>query len=130
MYKVVRILRGGWTYRVSRLCGTGRGTDIKIRYYNDLVRATAQPDEAPGWSPTRRLCVFSTGDAEPVPDSLGSDVDDCDGHLRRPATGAAPGDPESGHHRGPAGSASRPSRQSGPPARLVIDPSLKRYEET
>ncbi|XP_043207685.1 uncharacterized protein LOC122373556 [Amphibalanus amphitrite] len=126
LYKVVEVLRGGWTYRVSRLFGTGKGTDIKIRHYNDLVRPAAQPDEVP-----RLESDASSGHSEPAPDGTESDVDDGDvddgdGCLRD----ATSEDPESAYRRDPDGSDSRPRRQCGPPARLVIDPSRKRYEET
>ena len=30
IYKVVEVLRGGWTYRVTRPRGEGRGSDVKI----------------------------------------------------------------------------------------------------
>ena len=109
MYRVVEVLRGGWTYRVSRLHGTGRGTDVKIRHYNDLVRPAAQPDEAPRLESDAETAPSTDGDSEAAPNSEDGDADDGDSHLRQPTAEAAPGDAESNVFRDPAASSSRPS---------------------
>ena len=110
LYKVSEVLRVGWTYRVLRLHGSGRRGDVKIRHYNDLVRPAANAHE----EPQRESCSETASLTEW--DSGSSNEDDTDGEEQdRPE---------------PAGSSSRPRRECGPPSRLVVDPSRKRYEET
>ena len=146
IYKVVEVLRGGWTYRVSRLRGAGRGADVKVRHYNDLVRPTARPDEAPRLESDAESSPSADGDSESAPDGGDGDVDESasDGGDSD-VDGGQPGDqrrqttalerealvgPGSRGHRDTARSGSRLGRRCGPPARLVIDPSRKRYEDT
>ena len=107
LYKVSEVLRG---FTASRLHGSGRRGDVKIRHYNDLVRPAATANEEP-----RRESDLETASST-VRDSGSSSEDDTDSeeHSR----------PE------PAGRSPRPRRVCGPPSRLVVDPSRKRYEET
>ena len=112
LYKVVEVLRGGWTYRVSRLQVTGRKSDIKTRHYNDLVRPAAAFEEV---VPRDDTDTASASDGESRSASSDENSD----------TGS-----EDHDRMEPAGNSPRPRRACGPPARLVVDPSRSRYEET
>ena len=119
LHKVIEVLRGGWTYRVFRLHGAGRKSDVKIRHYNDLVSSTANVDvdgverrdndaaTIPYSEEDSEEYVLSSEDS----DTSGEDSDSYDAEDQAP-------------------SSRRPVRNCGPPPRLVIDPSRKRYEET
>ncbi|KAF0301512.1 hypothetical protein FJT64_003136 [Amphibalanus amphitrite] len=129
-----RLVYDRWicTFDVPLVITSDRGPHFAAETFRAMCRRTgvrhrmAQPDEVP-----RLESDASSGHSEPAPDGTESDVDDGDvddgdGCLRD----ATSEDPESAYRRDPDGSDSRPRRQCGPPARLVIDPSRKRYEET
>ena len=116
IYKVAEVLRGGWTYRLNHLHGRGKRGDVKVRHYNDLVCLPASIDrEEAAWRDSETATAPPT---DPDSGSTSSSGDSDDGS-----------DSEGHDYRGSAGSRSRPRRTCGPPARLVIDPARKRYEE-
>lgn len=112
LYRVTEVLRGGWTYRVSRVHKSGRRKmDIKIRHYNDLTRSTVDVCEGRGSEATA-----DSGDDDSSDDD-DDGVQDSDSDLQD-------GDGDDG---GPIRD-ERPRRQCGPPERLVVDPSRRSYE--
>ena len=116
IYKVAEVLRGGWTYRLNHLHGRGKRGDVKVRHYNDLVCLPASIDrEEAAWRDSETATAPPT---DPDSGSASSSGDSDDGS-----------DSEGHDYRGSAGSRPRPRRACGPPARLVIDPTRKRYEE-
>ena len=117
LYKVIEVLRGGWTYRVSRLSGVGRKSDVKIRHYNDLVSSAAHIDADAVSRRNTEKAPYSEEDSESALSDVSSDSDVSDTSS------------DSGGHDH-AASGHRPRRSCGPPSRLIVNPRRKRYEET
>ena len=104
LFRVAQVLKGGWTYRVSRLQHTGvTRRDEKIRHFNDLVRSPV--DSASRYAsrpdPETETEYTTTSDASTCGDS---DSDDAENGRERPL------------------------RICRPPARLIVDPSRTSYQ--
>ena len=117
LYRVVQVLRDGWTYRVARVQGTGRRkNDVKIRHYNDLTRSTADTG-------TRWLREESGSEMAP---SSATDTE-TESTASSEDTHSEENESEDGDEE-ERKAAVRPQRIREAPDRLVVDPRRKTYE--